>query len=523
MTNDLKSSVASPRSKARRIRLEAVTVSASAAILIALAAAWFYSHGFILYYGDAQSHINISRRIIDSRTPGYDQIGGVWLPVLHLTCLPFVASDFLWSSGLAGTLPVAACFVIAVTFFYLTAREMYDDWLAAAITAACFALNPNLLYLGSIPMTEVVFLSAFSVLLFALLRFRRTQHLGLVVLAAVASVSASLTRYDGWFLIPFFTLGFFLFARERRLQAAVLFGAIASLGPLYWMAHNRWIFGDALDFYRGPYSAKAINQRAIDAGQPPYRGDHNWGLAALYYFTAGRFCTGWPLLLVGAAGAGYAIWKRRATAIWFLLLTPAFYVWSMYSSNTPIFIPTLYPFSYYNTRYGIAVLPLAAFGAGALILLIPRHWRKAAVALPLIAISCWLIRPSRQNWVCWKESERNSISRRAWTAAAARFFEKNYRQGDGILISFSDVPGVLCRDRIHVSESLYEGNGPPWLINAYRPDFVRSCKWVIAEVTPGDPMSHAIDKANCKKTVYQTVLEIHTKDDPVIRIYRRTE
>jgi hypothetical protein len=523
LINDLKNSAASPLSKSGRIPVETAIVAVSAAVLIALAAAWFYAQGFILYYGDAQSHLNISRRIIDSRTPGYDQIGGVWLPVLHLICLPFVANDFLWSSGLAGTLPVAGCFIVAVIFFYLAAREIYNDWLAAAITAACFALNPNLLYLGSIPMAEVVFLAAFSVQLFSLLRFRRTQHRGLVVAAAIASILASLTRYDGWFLIPFFALGFLIFAAERRFQAAALFVAIASLGPLYWMAHNQWVFGDALDFYRGPYSAKAINQRAIDAGQPPYRGDHNWALALFYYATAGRFCTGWSLFLLGMAGAGCAIWKRRATAIWFLLLTPAFYVWSMYSSNAPIFVPTLYPFNYYNTRYGIAVLPLAAFGVGALVLLIPRGWRKASVLLPVVAISPWAINHSRQSWICWKESESNSISRRIWTARGAKFLERNYQPGDGMLISFGDVPGILCKARIHVSESLYEGNGPAWLINAYRPEMIRSCKWAISELTPDDPISHAIERANYKKVVYQMVLEIHTKKDPVIRIYRRAE
>ena len=58
--------------------------------LVALFALLVLSHGYILYYGDAQSHLNISRGIIDSRTPGYDQLGTVWLPVLHLICLPFV-------------------------------------------------------------------------------------------------------------------------------------------------------------------------------------------------------------------------------------------------------------------------------------------------------------------------------------------------------------------------------------------------------------------------------------------------
>ena len=35
-----------------------------------LAAAWHHSHGYLLYYGDAESHLGTARRIVDSRTPG---------------------------------------------------------------------------------------------------------------------------------------------------------------------------------------------------------------------------------------------------------------------------------------------------------------------------------------------------------------------------------------------------------------------------------------------------------------------
>ena len=157
-------------------------------VTIGLAAAWFVHRDYILYYGDAQSHLNISRGIIDSRTPGYEQIGSVWLPLLHVICLPFVGNDMLWSTGLAGTIPVASCFIIAVIFFYLAAREAYGAILPAAVTVACFALNPNVLYLSSIPMTETVFFAVLSIQLFALLRFRRTQSRSLIFVGAAASI-----------------------------------------------------------------------------------------------------------------------------------------------------------------------------------------------------------------------------------------------------------------------------------------------------------------------------------------------
>src|SRR5664279_1116972 len=75
------------------------------------AAAWFYGQGYVLYYGDAEAHLNTARRILDSRNPGYDQVGSPWLPVPHALMLPFVGNDRLWQSGLAGTIPAVACFV----------------------------------------------------------------------------------------------------------------------------------------------------------------------------------------------------------------------------------------------------------------------------------------------------------------------------------------------------------------------------------------------------------------------------
>ncbi|HMD50807.1 MAG TPA: hypothetical protein VKG79_16965, partial [Bryobacteraceae bacterium] len=50
------------------------------AALIAVSAsalAFVHHQGWILYYGDAESHLNIARRMIDTRTRDYDQLGTV--------------------------------------------------------------------------------------------------------------------------------------------------------------------------------------------------------------------------------------------------------------------------------------------------------------------------------------------------------------------------------------------------------------------------------------------------------------
>lgn len=478
-------------------------------ILGAAAAYWFFSHGYILYYGDAAAHLNASRSIIDSKTPGYDQLGTVWLPVLHVICLPWVANDWLWRTGLAGTIPVAICFVIAGLFFFLAACEAYESTAAAAIVVACFALNPNVLYLASIPMTEVVFLAGLSILLFALLRFRNTRSGVWIAIGVLISWLMSLTRYDGWFLIPFAAFWFAANSR-RKLLVFVIFGACAALAPAYWMAHNWWETGNPLDFYNGPYSAAAIQ------GSASYPGYHDWTIALRNYSIACRLCAGPVLVVLGALGVLCAATKRALIPILFLLLTPAFYVWSIHSSKLPVRVPQFWG-AYYNTRYGLAAVPLAAFAAGAIILALPRRAARYWFAIPLLAAIPWLIHPSQEHWICWKESQVNSVSRRFWTNAAADYLEANYHGGQGILAPSGDVTGIFCRARIHLSETLNIGNGPAWFAATKRPDLFHPNLWAITQNE--DRLDRALQRASIP--VYVPTFEIASKSDPILKIERR--
>jgi hypothetical protein len=478
------------------------------AVVESLAAVYFYRQRFILYYGDAQAHLNISRSLLDSRTPGYDQIGTVWLPLLHVICLPFVQSDWLWSSGLAGTIPVAPCFVMAGICLYYAAKENYENKVAATVVLVCFALNPNVLYLASIPMTEVVFVAGLAGFLLALLRFRRTQNICYVVAGVLASWLMSLTRYDGWFLIPFAGLAMGYCSVRRRVAVAVVFCTVASVVPFYWMAHNFWETGNALDFYNGPYSAVAIQ------GGKPYPGYHDWLTAIRYYYEAGKMCSGIGLIVLGAVGLVCAIVKRKLLACGFLLLTPAFYVWSMHSSKgSPIFLPGLWPHGYYNSRYGIAVAVACAFAAGAIVT--TRARMLMPLLLALVAVGPWLVAPSRENWICWKESQKNSDARRAWTAQAAVFLRSEYRKGDGVLTEFGDLTGIFGAAGIPLVESLHEGNGPAFFANTLPSGLVRQAKWAIAQA--GDKLAGAIATADS----YQVVRSIEVPGAPVLNIYER--
>ncbi|HWF47421.1 MAG TPA: hypothetical protein VG168_10480, partial [Bryobacteraceae bacterium] len=332
----------------------------------------------------------------------------------------------------------------------------------------------------------------------------------LLILGLAASWSMSLTRYDGWFLIPFAGLGFALFAKRHKWSILILFGALASVAPLYWMASNYWETGDALSFYRGPYSAAAI-QKGL-----PYPGYHNWRVALEYYLDDGRWCIGWPLVILGAIGAVCAVWKRCFAPLVFLVLTPAFYVWSIHSSSTPIHLPDLPPHSYYNTRYGIAMLPLCAMAAAAIATTLPLRYRRWAISLPIICVLGWVIQPSPDHWICWKESEQNSIARRAWTQQAAQFLEANYRSGQGVLAPFGDITGIFCASKIPLVETLHEGNGPAWLAAVSRPDLLHTELWAIA--IDGSTTSNALSASG---SPYRVTRVIQVPGAPNLLIYKR--
>ena len=119
----------------------------------------------------------------------------------------------------------------------------------------------------------------------------------------------SLTRYDGWFLIPFASLGFALFAKQSALADTDCIWDIASLAPLYWLAHNWWETGHALDFYNGPYSPLRYKV------QSRIPGITIGSCAFLYYSAAAQLCAGWPLLLLGCIGVGCAAVKKVSHSV----------------------------------------------------------------------------------------------------------------------------------------------------------------------------------------------------------------
>jgi hypothetical protein len=491
---------------------------------MAAALTYFYRSGSTLYPGDAEAHLNIARRIIDSRTPGWSQIGTTWLPLPHLLMIPLVRNDWMWRTGLAGAIVSSVSTSVAAAFFFASMHRIYLNAAPAAAAVAVFLLNPNTLYLGSVPMTEPVFFAACFALLYFTVRFRETQGWGALIGAAVAAFAGALTRYESWFLLPFAAAYILICGRGRRPSgrwaAAILFCAIAGAAPALWLAHNRWYFGDPLYFYRGPYSALAIQ------GTSNYPGKGDWRVAAQYFFAAGTLVAGWPALLAGSAGVIIALFRRVFWPVIFLALPPAFYVWSIHSSATPVFVPTLWPHTFYNTRYALALLPLTALGCAALAQTAPPKFvRFTAIGVVAIALSPFIIHPffihSPDHPIVLQEADVNSRARLHWISEAAAYLRTAAGPNETFFTTFGELTAIYRTLGIPLRDTLTGDNDVEWAGAVARPDLFLHTDWAV--VTGGDTVQGVIDKARLHGPRYELTRRITVKGAPAVEIYRRVD
>ena len=478
------------------------------ALMLAMASlAYYASHGNLLLYGDAVAHLHIARRVVDSLNPGFRQLGSVWLPLPHILLIPFVLNMKWWQNGMAGAIPSVLTYVAGCVGIFRLARR----WLEvgpAALAVLFYATNASLLYLATTAMTEPLYLAEMIwavVLLVELaaavaaekdgLAAHGLRYLSLVLAAAV------FTRYDGWIYAAaaWFAATVIVMRSSRRsalLGEWVLFSVVVVVSPLLWLAYNAKQFHDPLDFLRGPYSARAIELRTTPPGAGHYPGYHNLRIAWTYFLKAAQLNAVWPScgkLLVGIAAVGSVAALMRHRSAWptllFWLPLP-FYAYSVAYGSVPIFLPMWLPYAFYNTRYGMELLPafalFVAFSVAALMLRVPRfqHWLPPVAGLLILVNSAALLhaRP-----LVLQEAMRNGRSRIAFEHALAMKLAEIAR-GEPILMYTSAHVGALQQARIPLKQTVNEGDYYQW--NAALADPAAASPWVVA--IDGDPVAAAI-------------------------------
>ncbi|MBI3475784.1 MAG: hypothetical protein HY010_08630 [Acidobacteria bacterium] len=518
---------------------------------------FYFQRGQILLYGDAVAHINIARRVFDSQTPGLLQLGTVWLPLPHLLTLPFIFSDWMWQTGLGGSIPSMIAYVLGVIGIFRLTRDLFTNhertrsvagsaaWFAALIYAA----NPNLLYLQATAMTEPLYLALFiwaAVYFAAFLRLsadesiQANQYKRSLYRCALCLAGAELTRYDGWFLGAVVGTSMLVLLRrrwqDRKFRAtAFKFLLAIAVAPILWLGYNAAVYGNALEFANGPYSAKAIERKTAQPGYPAHPGAGNVITAGSFFLKSAQLNMaegnwGRIWILIALAGA-YAATQLRVRLLFLLLAVPlVFYALSIAYSGVPLFLPTWWPFTWYNLRYGVQLLPLFAIsGAFVAFDVLPgvvraiaagKHWQAlpgpvtVLVILALSYFSVWHTQP-----LCFTEAWVNSRTKLALESSVSRSIAMLPRDAR-YLMYIGDHVGAFQQAGVPLRQVINEGNHRPWkrpsdpdgLWELALADPSRHVDFVIAY--EGDAVDQAVNRAGL--TLYK---EIHASGQPSARIY----
>jgi len=169
------------------------------AAVLGVATAWHYSAaGLALSHYDAKAHLVVARRIFDSITPNWEQIGAVWLPLPHaLNALP-VQIDFMYRTGASAIAISIVSFAVTVACLSALVLRLTGSGAGAVLAAALFAINPNVLYLQSTPMTEPLLLALSALMVLHLTDWALSEVLQAPRAVGWTIVAAMLTRYEAW-------------------------------------------------------------------------------------------------------------------------------------------------------------------------------------------------------------------------------------------------------------------------------------------------------------------------------------
>ncbi|GAA3533088.1 glycosyltransferase [Nonomuraea rosea] len=523
------------RSWARRLlRPEDPVLALLMAACAVLSLVAFFYHlrlGSVLSYNDSSSHLLIARRVIDSPTAGVAQLGGVWPPLPHVLALPFIWHDGVFYSGLAGSLVSMASYLVTVRYVYLIALGMAAGGgrgRAAGLAAAgLFALNPNVLYLQSTPMTELLLFACTAAAVHHLQVWCRTGRYTQLTCASAATVLATLTRYEGWVLALALTavVGYVSLRRWRsrsRLEAQLIFfGVVAFSGILGWVTWSRVIFGDWLYWHSGEYAKPSLWVSPDD---------QNIGALDVAWLTYSRAMVhdlGHLTLAVAAAGVLAYAWRRRlqleAVAPYTLLIFVPFFVYALYMGQRPLHVPEVHG-SFYNVRFGLVMALAAAVFAGYLVALLieyatarwPRRERWTRVAPAAAVVATVLAVPGTATLA--EPTDWHAGSDERAVAGAAGWLRRHYDGGRLLMENHGNETAVFD-SRVPLGRIVYEGSFRIW-DRALADPARRRIRWIYARTVEGkeDRTWRAL-RANPSLTRDYTLVY----KDAIQHVYRRKE
>ena len=463
-------------------RQSAAAIGVAAALAGAAAAFYYADAGLTISHFDARAHLVVARRILDSLTPGWQQIGAVWLPLPHLLNMVPVQVDAWYRSG-------ASAVAISVASTGVTAWALARVVLSATgsivggVTAAALVVgNPNLLYLQSTPMTEPLLLATSSLSLALIAEWLDRGADGRPRAASLALAATCMTRYEGW-LIAAAAIGFtaaILIRRgtplARTLRASLDLAAYPAVAVALFTLNSRWTIG----YWFIPRDFFVPENDAL--GRPALAWEQ---VRESVYRLSGTALVRASYAAAASIAIAFAFSRRRATIAMVLpLLAAGGLPWYAYLQGHPL-----------RVRYGVLLVAACAALVGAGVAVLWRPLRPlAAAAILWLAIA--QAPPLDRSALLIAESQRDAANAEGRTAVTRYLVEHYARDGANgpILISMGYLAHYmhdLGRAGFDVHSFLHEGNGETWRYAVLRPaDYVR---WVVVEerAEGGDPFFQA--------------------------------
>jgi len=419
------------------------------AALLGVATAWHYaSAGLALSHYDAKAHLVVARRIFDSITPNWEQIGAVWLPLPHaLNALP-VQIDFMYRTGASAIAISIVSFAVTVACLSALVLRLTGSGGGAALAAALFAINANVLYLQSTPMTEPLLFALSALLVLQLAEWALSDRGPVPRAAGWTIVAAMLTRYEAW---PIAGTAMVLSAWVKWRRGAPVAGVAGSVmrlarypaGAIVFFVIMSWITTGAWFVTGGFYVPDPRLQ-----GQPQ----------AVY-----------DAIVEGArdlAGARMVLFAKIAVIV---LIVAALFrrSWSGLVLPLALLASAALPFYAFvsghpfRIRYEVPLILGAAACIGAATGLLRRAAPVVAVAIVFaVMIQAPPFDQAAPMIVEAQLDRKNGEGRRAVTACLARGYD-----GTTIMASMGSLAHYmqeLSRDGFDIGDFLHEGNGPIW-------------------------------------------------------------
>lgn len=466
----------------------------------------FTQLNLVLAYNDSMSHLNLTRLIIDNQEPGISQLGGVWLPLNHVLPLIFIWNDYAWQSGLAGSSFSMISYILSGILIYKIIQLLTGNKLASYIGGLAFALNLNILYLQSTPLTEALYVLFFTASVFFSIKWILTHNEKYLPIIGFCGFLQVLTRYDGWFVtfLQLLILFAFEFIYNKKTFAEsfskmLLVSVPIGFGIGLWLLWNLLIFNDPLFFATGPYSAKAQQDVINGTSSLITKGDLAMSIKAYYFAVIHN--VGFFIMTLSIFGSLVLLFLKNNLKtlgvkflVFLLFLSPfIFNVLALFLGFSILNIPELNwnpsnsPSGYwFNVRYGILALPAIAFFIGMLAA------RKSYLAFLLgVVIIAQSVFTFNDGIITVVDGTMGASAFRKQDIAT--FLQDNINETDTVLLSIGFNNPIAFKLGIPLKNVVHEGVSKKWSNALNSPE--KYASWIVVSNSPnGDPLYEALIK-----------------------------